>query len=104
MADYSAVKATLQAKLDELLQRADEIENTLSTPGSSDWEENAVESEDDEVLAGVGDVTKEEIHEIKLALNLIESGHYGKCTACGGAIAKERLAAMPHATKCIKCA
>ena len=104
MAAHSSVKAALEAKLKELINRASDIEDTLSAPGSSDWGENAVESEDDEVLAGVGDLTKNEIHEIRLALNLIESGQYGKCTACGSAISKERLAAMPYATKCIKCA
>ena len=86
------------------MERATEIEGALSTPGSRDWEENAVESEDDEVLASVGNATKNEIHEIRLALNLIDSGAYGMCTACGKAIAKERLAVLPYATKCIRCA
>lgn len=104
MTNYDGVKKALEAQLEELLQRAAGIEDSLSTPGSSDWEENAVESEDDEVLAGVGSLTKAEIVEIRLALNLIETGKYGKCTACGAEISKERLAAMPYATKCIRCA
>ena len=104
MTDLNAVKATLQAQLDELLQRATEIEGALSTPGSSDWEENAIESEDDEVLATVGDTTRAEIDEIQLALHLIESGQYGKCTTCKKAISKERLTALPYATRCIDCA
>lgn len=104
MKQYSAVKATLEARLEELTQRATEIESRLSNPGNADWEENATESEDDEVLSGVGSAAKSEIHEIKLALNLIETGHYGKCTACGGPIAKARLEALPYATTCIKCA
>lgn len=104
MVDYSAVKEALEAKLAELLDRAADIESTLSDPGNSDWEENALESAGDEVLARVGDVTKNEIQEIRRALNLIESGQYGKCTACGKEISKERLEAVPYATKCIKCA
>lgn len=104
MTDHSAIKHELEARLKELMDRAVEIEAVLSTPGSRDWEENAVESEDDEVMSGVGSITKSEINEIRLALNLIESGDYGKCTACGKAIAKERLAALPYATKCIRCA
>ena len=86
------------------MSRAADIENSLSNPGNSDWEENALESENDEVLAGVGDMTKNEIHEIKLALSLIESGSYGKCSSCGQEISKERLAAIPFATTCIHCA
>ena len=104
MTQHSAVKAVLEARLEELTQRAAEIETSLSNPGNADWEENATESEDDEVLSGVGNATKNEIQEIKLALNLIESGSYGKCTSCGGPIAKARLEALPYATKCIKCA
>jgi RNA polymerase-binding transcription factor DksA len=104
MNQYSAVKATLEARLIELAQRAADIETKLSDPGNADWEENATESEDDEVLSSVGSATKNEIHEIKLALNLIESGQYGKCTSCGGPIAKARLEALPYATTCIKCA
>lgn len=104
MTQHSAVKAVLEARLEELTQRAAEIEARLSNPGNANWEENATESEDDEVMSGVGSATKNEIHEIKLALNLIESGQYGKCTACGGPIAKARLEALPYATTCIKCA
>jgi DnaK suppressor protein len=104
MPDIAVVKARLEEQLKALLVRAQGIEDSLSTPGSSDWEENAVESEDDEVLSTVGNVTKQEIQEIRLALNRIESGHYGKCVACGQSISKERLSAMPYATKCIRCA
>jgi len=104
MPDIAVIKARLEEQLKELLMRAQGIEDSLSTPGSRDWEENAVESEDDEVLSTVGNVTKQEINDIRLALSRIESGHYGKCISCGQAISKERLTAMPYATKCIRCA
>lgn len=104
MTKHADVKAALEAQLEELTRRATEIEADLSNPGSSDWSENAVESEDDEVLSRVGRVTKDEIQEIRLALNQIEAGHYGVCTACGGKISKERLTVMPYATKCVRCA
>jgi len=104
MNDKSAVKATLEARLNELMQRAAEIEAKLSNPGSADWEENAVESEDDEVLSTVGSTAKSEMQEIRLALSRIESGHYGTCTSCGGTIPKDRLAALPYVSTCIKCA
>ena len=100
----STIKAELEARLNELMQRAAEIETRLSNPGSADWEENATESEADEVISGVGSLTKNEIQEIKLALNRIEMGHYGKCTSCGEAISKPRLEALPYASTCIKCA
>lgn len=104
MTGNAKIKAALEAQLEELLQRAEKIEEQLSSPGNPDWEENAVESEDDEVLAGIGDLTKHEISEIRLALSRIESGQYEKCSGCGQPISKERLNAIPYATTCIRCA
>jgi DnaK suppressor protein len=104
MAIHSAVKAALKAKLDELEGRASAVEAHLGTPGSSDWEENASESADDDVVLKIGDVTTQDIGEIRLALRLIDSGRYGKCVSCGAAISEERLAELPYATRCIGCA
>ena len=103
MADHKAVRAILQAQLDELLIRAQEIEGALCPPGSRDWEENAIESEDDEVLTSVSDTTRGEIAEVQLAIHLIDTGRYGKCTICHTAILPERLAAIPYATRCMDC-
>ncbi len=104
MSGHARLKAQLEKKLSELLERASEIEDGLSSPGSTDWEDHATESEDDEVMASLGDLTRSEIHEIRLALSRIESGHYGTCVGCGQPIATERLAALPFATTCIRCA
>ena len=104
MSDHSVLQASLELKLKELLERASEIENVLSDPGDSDWEENAVEMENDESLAVIGDVTKREIEDIKLALSRIEAGRYGNCAECGTPIGKERLAALLFTSFCIRCA
>lgn len=103
MTDHTTVKAGLQAQLDELLVRALELEGALCRPGSRDWEENAIESEDDEALASICDTTRGEIAEIQLAIHLIDSGRYGKCTVCKKAITPERLASIPYATRCVDC-
>ena len=76
----------------------------MCTPGSSDWDDNAIESEDDDVLFKIGNVTANDIEEIRRAIGLIDSGRYGLCTVCGQAISNERLAALPYATRCIDCA
>jgi DnaK suppressor protein len=48
---------------------------------------------------------KEEIvQQLEDALDRIELGTYGGCEECGGRISKARLAAVPYATRCIKCA
>lgn len=38
------------------------------------------------------------------ALARIEDGTYGRCDECGRAIAAARLAALPEATTCMRCA
>lgn len=104
MIDTTSIKTALLAKLKELEARAHDIEEDLAAKPDSDWEEDAIESEDDEVLAAIGDLTLDDIRGIKLALSRIEMGTYGICSACGSDIAKARLRVLPHAVKCIKCA
>ena len=104
MNHHSDLKASLEVKLQSLLERATEIENTLSAPGNSDWEDKAIETENNDSLMVISTVTNLEIREIKLALSRIESGHYGVCCDCGATISKERLAVIPYATTCIGCA
>lgn len=41
---------------------------------------------------------------IDLAIERVNEGVYGKCTACDGVIPKTRLNAIPHAAMCVRCA
>ena len=104
MCDIEQTKLRLEQMLRELTERAEEIDEDLSSPGDDDWAEAATESAGDEVLEEVGDVTMEEIAEIKLALAQIAAGRYGTCIVCAGSIGEGRLKARPYATKCVKCA
>ncbi len=104
MSDIEQTKLRLEGMLRKLTERAEEIDEDLSSPGDDDWQEAATESASDEVLEEVGDVTNEEIAQIKGALAQIAAGRYGTCVVCGGSIAEGRLKALPYATKCMKCA
>ena len=104
MTDYLKIKTELEARLRELGSRSEEIDDELSAPPDSDWSDNAIESENDEVLEEVGELAVEEIQEIKLALKKIADGTYGICVSCGDRIAAKRLEELKHATKCMKCA
>jgi len=104
MTDHTAIQAELEKRLRELSDRANQIDDELSKPGDDDWEENAIEAEDDEVLSGVGRAAIEEIRRIRLALEAISAGTYGVCTECGAKIVPERLEALPEATRCTRCA
>ncbi|MDA0658804.1 MAG: TraR/DksA family transcriptional regulator [Planctomycetota bacterium] len=97
-------KRQLEAKLLELTDRAERIENRLSDPGGPDWKENAALHTNDEVLSALSDLTEHDIHEIKLALSRIDAGTYGTCVDCSRPITQARLSALPFTTQCVDCA
>ena len=44
------------------------------------------------------------VAELDRALARLEAGSYGTCEVCGGAVASERLEALPTVRTCIDCA
>ncbi len=104
MTGHARIEKSLRAKLAELLERAEAIEDDLRHELDADSSEQAVDLADDEALAGIDDVLRQEIHEIRQSLLRIEDGSYGICVSCGGAISPDRLEALPTATRCIACA
>lgn len=104
MISYDEIRRQLEEKLQQLVARAQEIDANLSGTRNEDWEERALETEGDEVMLSVGNVTLKEIEEIKHALHQIEHGTYGICSRCGAAIPAERLELLPYATTCTRCA
>ncbi|MCT9819938.1 TraR/DksA family transcriptional regulator [Microbacterium sp. W1N] len=55
-------------------------------------------------LAGVREGLVAERAGIQDALARVDAGDYGVCVDCGTAIAPERLAVRPTATRCVACA
>ncbi|WP_413719911.1 TraR/DksA family transcriptional regulator [Silicimonas sp. MF1-12-2] len=104
MRDFSELKAILESRLEELDARVHDIEDRLDDPVSKDWEDQAVELEDFEVLEDLGKAGMKEMDLIRAALGRIEDGSYGECAKCGDDISIERLKAVPYAVLCRKCA
>ena len=104
MSTRDAVRAQLEGRLATLLRRVRKIEVDLKQVHDRDSEERATELENDEVLEGLDEMTLEEIRQIRTALRHIEGGAYGMCSTCGRPIGAERLAAVPSATTCVRCA
>ena len=104
MEEFSKIEDQLRAKLADLLKRAREIEDVLRSPLDANSSEQAIDLADDEALTGVDEVLRQEIADIRNALLRLENGSYGVCSACGQAIAPERLDALPMAVRCIRCA
>ncbi len=104
MEGYADIAARLEARLAELVARAEGIEAELRTPLDDDLPEQAIDLADDEALEGVDAVLRAEAAEVRAALGRIAAGTYGSCANCGEAIPRARLDAQPTATRCIKCA
>ena len=104
MSDYTAVKQLLEARLIEIEDRVQRIDESLSQPGDDDWEERATELEGDEVKSALGTLGVQEIQQIRRALHQIETGTYGRCESCGARIPAARMKALPFATRCTTCA
>lgn len=69
-----------------------------------DFEEQAVERENDSTLDALDGRGRAALGAIRAALSRIEAGNYGWCVACGSPIALERLRAEPTADHCVDCA
>ena len=107
MAEQGELRQQLLARLAALERRVVRLSGDLrheSDPLEHDFEEQATQRENEEVLAGLDDAGRRELAAIRAALNRIEAGTYGTCVACGEAIAPQRLRALPTATRCVDCA
>jgi RNA polymerase-binding protein DksA len=107
MNEYKEVRNHLIGMLEELDERlgkiTDDVRHT-DKPLDQDFSEQAVEAENDEVLDALGNATRLELEKIKQAISRIDAGSYGICLTCGETIKQERLAALPYANQCIRCA
>lgn len=92
-----------------VVQLADEArrpvgaEGVAAEPPAHDPTATGTEA-DEEVARGVLLSEEQILEEAKAALARFDAGTFGKCERCGRAIAQARLAAVPYARNCIKCA
>ncbi|WP_349431882.1 TraR/DksA C4-type zinc finger protein [Methylomarinum sp. Ch1-1] len=107
MAEYNDVRSNLIEMLEDLDERlkkiTDDVKHT-DKPLDQDFSEQAVETENDQVLDALGNAAREEIAQVKQAISRIDSGTYGICLICGSPIKKARLKAMPYSSRCMHCA
>ncbi len=97
-------RAKLEARLKELEERRENISDELVSHDSADWDELAIEREEDEVLEDMGNAANQEIRMIQAALARMDEGEYGYCVECGAKIAEERLTILPATPFCASCA
>ena len=105
--DIDKRRQELELKKEELISKDTRItqgirhtENELSR----NYEDQATERENDEVLDALKNGVHMEIRQIDSALMRISEGSYGICFSCGKPVGNKRQEALPYATQCIECA
>jgi DnaK suppressor protein len=104
MTDTTQTRRALSERLAELEARAERLMADLTEAMSADFEEQAVEAEDDDALLAQETLVRQRIADVRAAIARVDEGRYGICSTCGSQISPARLAAMPEATHCIFCA
>jgi RNA polymerase-binding transcription factor DksA len=107
MDNYTEVRSQLVALLAELEQRFHKITDNIThanEPLSHDFEEQATELENSEVVDFLGNFTRDEIAQVRQAIKRIDEGDYGMCVECGEPVNPERLKILPFIGTCIHCA
>ncbi len=105
--DMQELEVLLHKERDRLLKLVERTARHLyrrEEPYSADFAEQAVETQNNEVVEQLDRESQAELQLIEKALQRIEEGHYGRCIECGEAINVERLKAVPTADRCIDCA
>lgn len=100
---YDTYEKILRDRQRELESRLNRIDVDLGRTKEQDSDDRATESENDEVLEGLGQAGQAELRAIRAALDRIDNGTYGLCARCGEPISPERLAAVPYAPLCEDC-
>ncbi len=101
-----SVYQRLTRRRDELLGRARKVSTDLAREGeplSPDAPDQAVQRSNDEVLVSIGEAAAKELRQLDAALERLAVHRYGLCESCGAPIETRRLAAVPYATRCIRC-
>jgi DnaK suppressor protein len=107
MTPVEYAKAYLANRQQDLTVRLHGVERSrrhAAMPLSADSEERATETENDEVLDRLSEVTRVELSRVNHALQRLDSGRYGECEQCGAPISEARLRIVPEATACTRCA
>jgi DnaK suppressor protein len=81
---FNELREQLNKRRAELLVRLERIIQELRHEGGlpADFEEQATERENDEVLAGLDDASRTEIQQIQTTLQRLDAGQYGHCKDC----------------------
>ncbi|MEZ4265283.1 MAG: TraR/DksA family transcriptional regulator [Myxococcota bacterium] len=92
--------ATLEARL----ERIDAHQHNAGREVSRDWDDRAIQRQNDEVVEALLPHTVDEIAAIRSALARLHAGESLICVECGDPIPAKRLAIIPETHVCADCA
>jgi DnaK suppressor protein len=104
--------AALNRLYQRLLAHREELEQMLVNDseatgdlgfGSSDLGDLAVDDTEREMRSQLASLESDELGRIERALQALRDGRYGKCERCEKSIPIERLEALPHTVRCVRC-
>lgn len=95
---------TLRADLRARLSRFEAHQHREDGALDKDFEEQATQTQNDEVVDSLETETREELRQIERALERIDRGLGDECEACGESIDPRRLQVLPYTTLCVDCA
>ncbi len=99
-----AHRDVLDALLHEYTSRAEAIRRDLARTHSADFAEQAQQRQNDEVLEALLVEAEHGLLLVRQAQQRLAEGRYGECLCCCEPIEAARLAALPVAEYCLRCA
>jgi DnaK suppressor protein len=80
----------------------EETGELMSSSADNHLADTASETYERELDEGLEEDAQQQLREVEAALQRIDNGSYGTCSACGKQIPVERLEAVPWTTLCIE--
>ena len=104
MANRKSELETLKADLEARLSRYQAHQRREAGALEKDFEEQASQTQNDEVVDSLEAETRSELQQIDHALERIDQGVGNECEQCGNDIDPRRLQVLPYTTVCVDCA
>ena len=94
----------LRQELRARLDRYEQHQHRAEAPLSKQFDEQNLTLQTDEVIESLEDTVKQELMAVNHALARLKQGAADDCECCGEPIHPQRLASIPFAVRCVKCA
>lgn len=104
MSNRKSELETLRADLKARLAKFEAHQHRQDGALEKDFAEQAVQTQNDEVVDSLETETRNELAQIEHALERIAGGQGEECERCGEDIDPRRLQVLPYTTVCVKCA